>query len=280
MDTRWCTLSVTPEIEDMVRQMRDNECALAAAPAFVRDARALERTLVGKDVDAAQELSADTALSDEELASRCLVLSGPPWDQAPQRRDMRERVRIWRRLASGEGSIPATLDDLFALRGEAMAAEVPVYREASTPRLRTAIAFAHGATPFEQGALPPGKETVAPELIGREILGWLSSLASGTDKGFSLETRALEALFVFELIHPFRDGNGRTGRMLLCDMLAARYSVPTLLAFVGKLQANRRRIGQTTAAIVRERTDIAPFVELYLGLALEAQKDVLGMVGA
>lgn len=276
LDTSWCALGAGPEIESLVRQLRAGEAALAAAPGFAASARGLVRMLVTKDVDAARELAADARVSDTELRERCFAMRGQPWDQARARADMRERIRIWQRLERGTCALPATLDELFALWSEAVAGEVAVYRESMRPQLRRGIPFAHGDTPFEEGTLPPGKETVAPEDVEPETRRWLASLAVAE---LPLEAHALVSLFVFELIHPFRDGNGRTGRMLLCDMLSARYSLATLLAFVAKLQENRAIISQTTAEIVCERADLSPFVELYLGLALEAQRDLRDWMG-
>ena len=270
----WCALSVTPEIENLLARARQSDRALSASLAEPKNP-VLARELAAEGLEPALELASDVRVSDEEFAERIFALCGRPWSQAPARRDARERIRIWRRLTAGERRVPATLCDLFALWDAATAGEVPFYEESETVRLRAGTPFSQGGKPFEQSKPPAGWETVDPADIERE-LGHFFALIARED--LALEVRAAAALFALWHIHPFRDGNGHVGRMLLCDMLAPSYSVPTLLAFVSKLQGARGPISETMAEIVREHKDLAPFVELVLSLLAEASQSCITSV--
>ena len=257
---------MTPAIESLLERIRRDEAAVSVSLA---DAQApfRARRLVAEGLEPAVALASNPEVSDEEFAERIFAMRGRPWSQAPARRDVRERIRIWQRLSAGERRVPATLDDLFALWDEAMAGEVPFYEESETACLRAGIPFSQGSTPFEQVRPPAGWETADPGHIERELACLFGFLARND---LPPEAHAAAALFMLWHIHPFRDGNGHVGRMLLSDMLASGYSIPTLIAFVSKLQAARGPIARTMADIVRGHKDPTPFVELILSLLADA----------
>ena len=245
----WCALNVTPNIERLLSNAREYERALTAT------ARTASRTIVVAGVDAAESLAATPGMSDADLARRCMALRGEPWSQARARRDMRERVRIWRRLEEGRTTVPSCMDELFSLWDEANSGEAPIYCDAETARLRTRVPFAHGENPFEHATLDPGYETIEVQDVPREVHKLLAFLAR---EGIPAELHAAAALFALWHVHPFADGNGHVGRMLVCSMLAGSYSTTTLLAFVKAMQTKRVIISATIA-------------ELFLELLVEAQ---------
>jgi Fic family protein len=74
----------------------------------------------------------------------------------------------------------------------------------------------------------------------------------------------------FETIHPFLDGNGRLGRLLLVFFLVARERLGAPLLYLSAyLEANRDRYFETLRAI-QEAGDPVPWIELFL-TAVETQ---------
>lgn len=257
----WCALSVSKDIEHILAVARERERIVPA------DARMSARDIAVAGVDAAEDLARSSGLSDADLVGRCLALRGEPWSQAPARRDMRERMRIWRRLSEGIFAAPSNIAELLALWTEANSGEIALYSEAETARLRIRTPFAHGKIPFEHKATDPGRETVDVQDLPREVSNFIAFMSRDD---IPVEYHAAASLFALWYIHPFPDGNGHVGRMLACSMLAGGYSTPTLLAFVRAMQSNRERISETIAGIVVEQGDLLPFAELFLELLVKA----------
>ena len=258
----WCRLRITPEISRLLERLR--ELRRTSPPAMADDAA---RFLASKGVGASENLAADPSISDEELAARCYALRGVPWSEAKARRDMRERMRIWRYLEEGCARVPSSIEDMFALWNEATRGEVAIYRESETAQLRRGIPFAYEQIPFEYAAPAPGKQTVAPNEVEHETRNLIEFIQSD---GIEPELHAAASLFALYYIHPFRDGNGRLGRLLTCAMLADHYSASTLLALVENMQAERARVSSTINDIVHTQGDIGPFVTLILELIVQA----------
>ena len=247
------------ETDGLVSSLRERE---AEIPRSGEGADALARRIVADGVDAALSMAQDASIGTGELLERCMGLKGKPWGQAPARRDMRERARIWRMLSQGETRVPASPEELIGLWAQATSGEFPVYREASVPQFRKAgVPFSRTDTPFEQGEPAPGKETLPPDRIEGAVREMLS-FANG--RHLSLEERAAVTKLSLEYIHPFRDGNGHVGRMLMCRMLAPAYAPVALLSFVAVLQGRRMEVSRAIADTVRARSDAARFVRLML----------------
>lgn len=68
----------------------------------------------------------------------------------------------------------------------------------------------------------------------------------------------------FETIHPFLDGNGRLGRLMLVFFLVVRERLPAPLLYLSSyLEKNRDRY-YTTLQTLRETGDALPWIELFL----------------
>lgn len=242
------------------------------------DEDALMRSIAAGGVTSARGLVRDASLAPGQFWGRCLALKGEPWGEAPMRRDMRERVRVWRHIARRNARVPRSRDELLALWSEANEGEFPLYRESETARFRTeGIPFAHGRIPFEAAPLPPGAQTAAPEEMPAEVDRLLALVA---DEPLALEARAAAAYIAHGAIHPFRDGNDHCGRMLSCSMLADAYSPATLLALTERLQGSRAEVGKEIRATIGGQKDAERFCRLFLDLLAQGQRDVLAAVQA
>ena len=264
----WCSLTVGDSLLDLAQQARSNEAAADGGCARVGRDRAT-RLLVASGVTAAAALAEDASLDLDGFLGAAFELRGRPWSEARARRDMRERIRLYRRIAACGGAVPRTPDDLLALWTEANAGEVPIYDESETAQFRKAgVPFAHGETLFDPGPVPPGYETLEPEDIPGAVE---AMLAFCNDGSAPVELRAGAAHFLCGHVHPFRDGNGRTARMLACLLLADGYSPQTLLALVRALQEGRGAMGACMANTVLHRADLEGVVKLFLELLCSAQ---------
>jgi Fic family protein len=116
----------------------------------------------------------------------------------------------------------------------------------------------HDIAPFPGGMQPPPFVTV-PALID----DWLKAVHAGPRGDEHLMEHLAATHFRFESVHPFRDGNGRTGRLLMNLMLARRGYPPAIIynrdrpKYIAALnQADRRRnIGPLAALIARSVKD-------------------------
>jgi Fic family protein len=86
--------------------------------------------------------------------------------------------------------------------------------------------------------------------------------------------------YQFETIHPFLDGNGRIGRLLINLMLVQekRLTIP-LLYVSGYLEANRRDYYDRLQA-VRERGDIQGWLDFFLRAVRGSAADAVARAGA
>jgi len=178
-------------------------------------------------------------------------------------RDPRERERVLRSLREGT-PLPQTAEDLFRLWTAATADD-----EFTCGEMPRRFRQDGDHIPFsgDTGIVRPGWETVPPVMIREES----ESLLRFIHADLPLEIRAVSAYFLLGRIHPFRDGNGRTLRMLYCMLLSGSYSVPTLLASLAGLQANRVLLAEAESRTNSGQEDLSGFGCLLLRILGIAQ---------
>lgn len=98
----------------------------------------------------------------------------------------------------------------------------------ATPRERPGSFREHDIEPFPGGMKPP-EWTEVPVLVG----DWIADAHSLCEADESTIVEALAVLHArFEQVHPFLDGNGRTGRLLL-NLLLVRLGYPPAIIYKG-----------------------------------------------
>lgn len=93
--------------------------------------------------------------------------------------------------------------------------------------------------------------------------------------------RAIASHFLFEYIHPFYDGNGRTGRYLLALYLSHDLTLPTVLSLSKTIAANKNEYYKafTEAEDKLNRGELTFFVYTILGFIERAQKSLIEELG-
>lgn len=93
--------------------------------------------------------------------------------------------------------------------------------------------------------------------------------------------RAIASHFLFEYIHPFYDGNGRTGRYLLALYLSHDLTLPTVLSLSRTIAENKNEYYKafTEAEDKLNSGELTFFVYTILGLIERAQESLIEELG-
>lgn len=178
-----------------------------------------------------------------------------------------ELARMYKGLSNEEISPPRTLEEIRSIFDAITDGEL-----AEDDRIEGSLFRAHGTS------VTNGVKTIHQGVSAEQISERLETmLAIAHDEELPVLVAAMVSHFMFEYIHPFYDGNGRTGRFLLSQMLMRAVSIPTALTLSPVI--NRRRADYYKAFVDAEqplnRGDLTPFVQQMLEFLVEAQADLL-----
>ena len=95
-----------------------------------------------------------------------------------------------------------------------------------------------------------------PDNVEEELEQLLAFLA---DEQLPDEVRAVAAFPAFEFTHPFEDGNGHVGRMLVLSTLQNQYSLQTMVGFSKALVFGKREITHLFGMLRRDECSLADF---------------------
>ncbi|MDA2922820.1 Fic family protein [Patescibacteria group bacterium AH-259-L07] len=80
----------------------------------------------------------------------------------------------------------------------------------------------------QDNVAPGDKPTTSPEEVSKEMKGLLAWFGQERRRGLYPSILALKFYWKFEAIHPFQDGNGRAGRILLNALLIENAFMPVI----------------------------------------------------
>jgi Fic family protein len=116
----------------------------------------------------------------------------------------------------------------------------------------------------------PPSEKVMNEMT--RFIDWFNS-----SKGSGVLSRAAIAHVYFESVHPFEDGNGRIGRVLVEKILSQEVGMPVLIA-VSKILERRKKEYYTALEKCNKTLDIQPWIHFFSQVILKAQKESLNLL--
>jgi Fic family protein len=131
----------------------------------------------------------------------------------------------------------------------------------SPGHLRRSLVWIGGPSPQKARFVPPPADEV-PHCV-RELTAWL-----GSREGSPL-IRAALAHVQFETIHPFRDGNGRLGRMLITLLLCTDGLLSAPLLYLSLFFKDRRREYYDLLQAVRLEGDWEGWLRFFLEGVIE-----------
>jgi Fic family protein len=131
-----------------------------------------------------------------------------------------------------------------------------------------------GSTLKNARYIPPNAEDM------EEAMNDLESYINETDTGIDALVLAAIIHYQFETIHPFLDGNGRIGRLLVILYLIQRQILTSPVLYISySLKLNRVEYYDRLMA-VRERGDFEQWIRFFLKAILESANDAIETIDA
>lgn len=127
---------------------------------------------------------------------------------------------------------------------------------------------APGATINSARFVPPPPEEIGPALDDIEQFIHQPS-------GMAPLTEAALLHYQFETVHPFLDGNGRLGRLLIVFFLVVRERLPAPLLYISPYFEQRRTEYYEALQGVRERGDIDTWLAMFFSAVLTQANDAV-----
>lgn len=188
------------------------------------------------------------------------------WNEVTKNR-FEEIARIYRELGSGTRPVPTTCEDIKNIFDTVTAGEIAeedriddgLFRS-DTTQIVSGTKVIHKAVPVEE---------IEPRIqIMLDILN---------DDDIPALIAAMVTHFMFEYIHPFFDGNGRTGRFLLAQKLYTVLLPPTVMALSPALFEKRNNYYKAFEETEHplNKGDLTLFVATLLKILLQAQNAAL-----
>lgn len=251
--------------ERVLRTERKVSSMMLSLPGIARSA--LTRSLVLDEVASTNAIeNIHSTKSQVEEALDAAIGDGP------RSKRFRELARLYLELSRSEHTVPTSPEDVRAIYDMATKGEIPDNKlpDGKIFRAQGAQVTAGGVKVIHEGLEPEEK-----------IIEAIEAMLALTGRGDVPEViAAIASHYVFEYVHPFYDGNGRTGRYLLSLFLRDALSAPTVLSLSRSIAENRDLYYRAFASVEdpMNRGELTFFVLDMLELVRKAQLRIIAVM--
>lgn len=177
----------------------------------------------------------------------------------------RELAMLYLGIVGGKAAFPATPEDIRSVYDEVTRGEIP------PDKLPDGRLFRASGVDIVQGGLRVVHRGLEPE--GRIIDAVSKMIEVSKSREIPALYRSVAAHYLFEYIHPFYDGNGRTGRYLLSLLLSESLSPATALSLSRVIAQNREEYYRAFKTVEKRLNcgELTFFVHSMFELIREAQ---------
>lgn len=261
------------ELAALVEQLRADEAQIAAQAGNMPHSQRVcaYADIIAADLSEFGLVLPSAAYSDASGLVEAVASLPVSTRTARVRRKAREVARIVMLSESGGLHVPARVEELHDLWERAMCGEPRWSADYPSSTFRTGGVTVRSTWPERtvlHSCMPPS-----------EMPLWLERLIDLlADEGIAPEVRAGYGLGLHDWIHPFVDGNGHTGRLLMFAVLNGHYSQPTLICLAHELVANRHTTMELFAQLRNREADAVGFCLGLLGQVRNAQERALDIL--
>ena len=266
-------LRLNRTLAEAVERLRADEARIAGRAGAVTRSGLLRAYagIIAEDLSVSGLALPDASYSDAHRLFEAVASLPVSPRTARARRKAREVARIAMLSERGAVRVPARVDDLHGLWEQAMCGEPRWSADYPSSAFRT------GGVEVRSGW--PERTLLHSCMEPSEMPTWLGRLvALLADERYAPEVRAACGLGLHDWIHPFVDGNGHTGRLLMLAALDGHSTQPTLVCLARELVVNRGTTMELFAQLRNREADAAGFCLGLLGQARTAQERAMDIL--
>lgn len=253
---------VTPDIARLIERIMDHENRARQVWRSLPGAVQYHylRTMIVEEIYATNDIEAVYS-TRQEIAD---VLDAVQGGAVSEQRRFREMARLYSALSDNTVEPPGTIEDIRRIYDDVTDGEID-----SGDSLDGDL-FRAGAVHISSGQKVVHSGSPTEEII---VSGLREMLSQSRNDDIPILVRAVISHFIFENVHPFYDGNGRTGRYLLALDLGRSLSPVAWLSLSATIADNKERYYKAfqDAEQPLNHGDATVFVTSMLEIIAEAQ---------